>query len=251
MAWLSWHPTSLRRTWPCGVHKWRRGCSPLIRCCRPNTLRHCPTGAGTRRTTLRAHDAQGEADAVGHAFAALYCRCSASPGYARAAGPSILETREQLDPNRLLVMKDIAEETYVVVPDACGLARATRALFRSHRRNLCKYSGEAMSYQVLKQWAGLGIGATGEIGVRGGVAASCIRPRACTRLRQAPQGGGADNRSRPGRHPGAEPSADAAKPHTAPCLQKITQRPPPPYWAANEITYVFERSHRGNPLGVG
>ncbi len=46
-----------------------------------------------------------------------------------------------------------------MVPDACGLARATRALFRSHRRKLHEYSGEAMSYQVLEQWAGLGIGA--------------------------------------------------------------------------------------------
>ncbi|MFZ6745545.1 LysR substrate-binding domain-containing protein [Undibacterium sp. JH2W] len=54
--------------------------------------------------------------------------------------------------------KDIANQTYVMVPDACGLARATRALFRSHRRKLVEYSGEAMSYQVLEQWAKLGIG---------------------------------------------------------------------------------------------
>jgi DNA-binding transcriptional LysR family regulator len=60
---------------------------------------------------------------------------------------------------RSVTLKDIDEETYVMVPDACGLARATRALFRSHRRRLHEYSGEAMSYQVLEQWAGLGIGA--------------------------------------------------------------------------------------------
>jgi DNA-binding transcriptional LysR family regulator len=60
---------------------------------------------------------------------------------------------------RSVALKDIANETYVMVPDACGLARATRALFRSHRRKLHEYSGEAMSYQVLEQWAGLGIGA--------------------------------------------------------------------------------------------
>jgi LysR family transcriptional regulator, hydrogen peroxide-inducible genes activator len=58
-----------------------------------------------------------------------------------------------------VALKDIAAETYVMVPDACGLARATRALFRSHRRKLLEYSGEALSYQVLEQWAGLGIGA--------------------------------------------------------------------------------------------
>lgn len=59
---------------------------------------------------------------------------------------------------RSVALKDITDETYVMVPDACGLARATRALFRSHRRKLHEYSGEAMSYQVLEQWAGLGIG---------------------------------------------------------------------------------------------
>ncbi len=56
-------------------------------------------------------------------------------------------------------LKDIASETYVMVPDACGLSRTTRALFRSNRRQLHEYSGEAMSYQVLEEWAALGIGA--------------------------------------------------------------------------------------------
>ncbi|MEI8326363.1 MAG: LysR family transcriptional regulator [Betaproteobacteria bacterium] len=60
---------------------------------------------------------------------------------------------------RSVQLKDIAQETYVMVPDACGLARATRALFRSQRRKLHEYSGEAMSYQVLEEWAALGIGA--------------------------------------------------------------------------------------------
>lgn len=58
-----------------------------------------------------------------------------------------------------VLIKDIADETYVMVPDACGLARATRAIFRSQRRTLKEYSGEAMSYQVLQEWAALGIGA--------------------------------------------------------------------------------------------
>lgn len=56
-------------------------------------------------------------------------------------------------------LKDITDETYVMVPDACGLSRTTRALFRSHRCKLHEYSGEAMSYQVLEEWALLGIGA--------------------------------------------------------------------------------------------
>jgi LysR family transcriptional regulator, hydrogen peroxide-inducible genes activator len=56
-------------------------------------------------------------------------------------------------------LRDIADETFVMVPDACGLARTTRALFRTHRRKLKAYSGEAMSYQALEQWATLGVGA--------------------------------------------------------------------------------------------
>jgi LysR family hydrogen peroxide-inducible transcriptional activator len=54
---------------------------------------------------------------------------------------------------------EIAGETFVMVPDACGLTRTIRGLFRSHRRTLHEYSGEAMSYQVIEQWAALGIGA--------------------------------------------------------------------------------------------
>lgn len=53
---------------------------------------------------------------------------------------------------------DIAGETFVMVPDTCGLAQATRSLFRSHRRKIREYSGQALSYQVLEQWAKLGIG---------------------------------------------------------------------------------------------
>jgi len=55
--------------------------------------------------------------------------------------------------------EDIARETFVMVPNSCGLAQATRALFRAHRRTLREYSGQALSYQVLEQWAQLGIGA--------------------------------------------------------------------------------------------
>jgi DNA-binding transcriptional LysR family regulator len=53
----------------------------------------------------------------------------------------------------------IASEAFVMVPDACGLARATRALFRNSRRKLNEYPGAALSYQVLEEWAALGLGA--------------------------------------------------------------------------------------------
>jgi len=55
-------------------------------------------------------------------------------------------------------LSDIADETFVMVPNTCGLARTVRGLFRSHKKSLKEYSGEAMSYQVLEQWTTLGIG---------------------------------------------------------------------------------------------
>jgi LysR family transcriptional regulator, hydrogen peroxide-inducible genes activator len=55
-------------------------------------------------------------------------------------------------------LKEIAGETFVMVPDTCGLTRTTRALFKQRRLKLKEYSGKAMSYGVLQEWAELGIG---------------------------------------------------------------------------------------------
>lgn len=55
-------------------------------------------------------------------------------------------------------LKDIADDTYVMVPDACGLSRTTRDLFRSHRKTLHEYPGQALSYQVLEDWTTLNVG---------------------------------------------------------------------------------------------
>lgn len=61
---------------------------------------------------------------------------------------------------RSVRLVDIVDETYMLTPgDACGLARATRELFRSHRCKLNEYPGETLSCQVLEEWAALGIGA--------------------------------------------------------------------------------------------
>jgi len=57
-----------------------------------------------------------------------------------------------------VTLKDIARETFVMVPDACGLTQTTRAVFRRKRLKLNEYSGQAMSYRVLQEWAELGIG---------------------------------------------------------------------------------------------
>ncbi|MBS0270833.1 MAG: LysR family transcriptional regulator [Proteobacteria bacterium] len=61
-------------------------------------------------------------------------------------------------PSRL-PLKSIRNETFVMVPEACGLAHVTRAVFRRHRYKLNEYPGEAISYAVLQEWAQLGIGA--------------------------------------------------------------------------------------------
>ena len=66
---------------------------------------------------------------------------------------------KQREDKNSVTFKDIADEVYVMVPDACGLSRATRSLFRAHRKKLQEYTGKAMSYQVLSEWASLGIGA--------------------------------------------------------------------------------------------
>lgn len=58
-----------------------------------------------------------------------------------------------------ITIDEMAGETIVMVPDGCGLAKATRAIFRSHRRKFRQYPGKAMSYQVLEEWASLGLGA--------------------------------------------------------------------------------------------
>jgi DNA-binding transcriptional LysR family regulator len=58
-----------------------------------------------------------------------------------------------------VTIDDIAKDVLVMVPSACGLAHLTRALFRRRRKRLREYGGEAMSYKVLEQWAGLGLGA--------------------------------------------------------------------------------------------
>ena len=53
----------------------------------------------------------------------------------------------------------VTGEIFVMVPNVCGLAKATRALVRRHRKKLIEDGGEALSYQVLEEWAGLGFGA--------------------------------------------------------------------------------------------
>ncbi|PHR60474.1 MAG: LysR family transcriptional regulator [Robiginitomaculum sp.] len=54
--------------------------------------------------------------------------------------------------------EDLREETFVMVPDTCGLASITRTLFRTHTKSINEYEGKALSYQVLAEWAQNGFG---------------------------------------------------------------------------------------------
>jgi DNA-binding transcriptional LysR family regulator len=55
-------------------------------------------------------------------------------------------------------LKDVGNDTFVMVPDRCGLARLTRGLFAAVNLSLNTYPGEAMGYHVLQEWAALDLG---------------------------------------------------------------------------------------------
>ncbi|MFF7656749.1 LysR family transcriptional regulator [Streptomyces sp. NPDC007983] len=54
---------------------------------------------------------------------------------------------------------DAAAAAYILVPDTCGLTTFTTQLFRNNDLALRTYPGEAASYRVLDEWAGMGVGA--------------------------------------------------------------------------------------------
>ena len=53
---------------------------------------------------------------------------------------------------------DVARRTLLLVPDTCGLTTFTRDLLADRGLPLRAYSGEAASYWVLEDWAGMGLG---------------------------------------------------------------------------------------------
>lgn len=55
-------------------------------------------------------------------------------------------------------LPDIAGDEFLLVHDHCGLTTLTRQLFRTRRLALKEYEGQAVSYQVLEEWARVGIG---------------------------------------------------------------------------------------------
>jgi DNA-binding transcriptional LysR family regulator len=73
-------------------------------------------------------------------------RWLAPNGAARPAGP--------------VTLREVSASRIVLPTDACGLAPATRELFKRSRITVDEYAGHAMTYAALEEWADLGIGGT-------------------------------------------------------------------------------------------
>lgn len=65
----------------------------------------------------------------------------------------------RLPENSTATITDIANETIITTGDGCGLRDAIRKLFQEADENLQEYRGQAVSYKIVEDWAGLGIGA--------------------------------------------------------------------------------------------
>ncbi|MET9123243.1 LysR family transcriptional regulator [Streptomyces sp. NPDC004528] len=57
-----------------------------------------------------------------------------------------------------LDLEQAGKERFILVPDTCGLTTFTTQLFQAHEVPLRTYPGEAAGYQVLEDWANLGLG---------------------------------------------------------------------------------------------
>ena len=57
-----------------------------------------------------------------------------------------------------VTLSEIADDTFLLVHNACGLTRSTRQLFASRKLTLREYEGQAVSYQVLEEWTRVGVG---------------------------------------------------------------------------------------------
>lgn len=66
--------------------------------------------------------------------------------------------RGRTAPASAVAFRTVARDCFVMVPDRCGLARHTRALFADAGLTPSFYAGEALGYHVLEEWAALGLG---------------------------------------------------------------------------------------------
>ena len=80
---------------------------------------------------------------------------TADPAPAAPADPA---SRPPEAPAATARIDDVARCTLLLVPDTCGLTTFTRDLLADRGLPLRAYSGEAASYRVLEDWAGMGLG---------------------------------------------------------------------------------------------
>lgn len=59
-----------------------------------------------------------------------------------------------------VLLKEIASEVFAVAPNGCGLSNSIRRLFAENGLQFQEYAGQALSHQVLEDWADLGVAAT-------------------------------------------------------------------------------------------
>ncbi len=73
--------------------------------------------------------------------------------------PLVLITQDSdLQASGSVSAKILRNQKFVMVPDACGLARVTREIFKKAKVTLHEYEGKAFSYSALAEWAQNGIG---------------------------------------------------------------------------------------------
>lgn len=82
------------------------------------------------------------------------------PGAGDAAGPASPADPANSAEARAAAARidDVARRTLLLVPDTCGLTTFTRDLLADRGLPFRAYSGEAASYRVLEDWAGMGLG---------------------------------------------------------------------------------------------
>jgi DNA-binding transcriptional LysR family regulator len=56
-------------------------------------------------------------------------------------------------------IRELAQETFVLTADGCGLTALVRKLFQKEGLRLNEYPGTALTHQVIEEWADLGLGA--------------------------------------------------------------------------------------------
>lgn len=57
-----------------------------------------------------------------------------------------------------VALADIANETFVLVPDACGLTTCVMSMFEANNLPLRRHEGEASCYAGIQEWVRLGLG---------------------------------------------------------------------------------------------